>query len=104
MDWDALRVAHIIPETGVELIPNDSYILEAGFDRLNGVSFRKGCYVGQEVTRRMAAQDRVEKRGLVRVRYCRASAHWHACCGGEPHDWHLVPAQSDGLRCGPSAL
>ncbi|MDO5643606.1 MAG: folate-binding protein, partial [Paracoccus sp. (in: a-proteobacteria)] len=47
-DWDALRVAHLIPEAGAELIPNDSYILEMGFERLNGVDFRKGCYVGQE--------------------------------------------------------
>ena len=31
-DWDALRVAHVIPETGVELTP-DTYILEAGFER-----------------------------------------------------------------------
>lgn len=66
VDWDALRVAHIIPESGIELIPNDSYILEAGLDRLNGVSFRKGCYVGQEVTARMRHKTELKK-GLVRV-------------------------------------
>ena len=52
-DWEALRIAHLIPEAGAELIPNDSYILEMGFERLHGVDFRKGCYVGQEVTARM---------------------------------------------------
>ena len=52
-DFDAIRVAHCIPEAGIELIPNDSFILEAGFERLHGVDFRKGCYVGQEVTARM---------------------------------------------------
>ena len=66
VDWDALRVAHCIPETGIELIPNETYILEAGFDRLNGVSFRKGCYVGQEVTARMRHKTELKK-GLVRV-------------------------------------
>jgi folate-binding protein YgfZ len=66
VDWDALRVAHLIPETGIELIANDCYILEAGFDRLNGVSFRKGCYVGQEVTARMRHKTELKK-GLVRV-------------------------------------
>ncbi len=66
VDWDALRVAHIIPETGIELIPNDTYILEVGFDRLNGVSFRKGCYVGQEVTARMRHKTELKK-ALVRV-------------------------------------
>ncbi|MFD1883244.1 YgfZ/GcvT domain-containing protein [Paracoccus pacificus] len=65
-DWDALRVEHLIPETGIELIPNDSYILEAGFDRLHGVDFRKGCYVGQEVTARMRHKTELKK-GLIRV-------------------------------------
>ncbi len=64
--WDALRVAHNIPETGVELLPDDSYILEVGFERLNGVDFRKGCYVGQEVTARMKHKTELKK-GLVSV-------------------------------------
>ncbi len=64
--WDALRVANEIPETGVELQPEDSYILEVGFERLNGVDFRKGCYVGQEVTARMKHKTELKK-GLVGV-------------------------------------
>ena len=65
-DWDAIRVAHLIPETGVELIPDETYILEAGFERLHGVDFRKGCYVGQEVTARMKHKTELRK-GLARV-------------------------------------
>jgi len=65
-DWDALRVAYCIPETGIELIPNETYILEAGFERLHGVDFRKGCYVGQEVTARMKHKTELKK-GLTRV-------------------------------------
>lgn len=65
-DWDALRVAHVVPETGIELTP-DSYILECGFEALNGVDFRKGCYVGQEVTARMKHKTELRK-GLRRVR------------------------------------
>ena len=65
-DWDALRVAHLVPEAGAELTPNDSYILEMGFERLNGVDFRKGCYVGQEVTARMKHKTELKK-GLRRV-------------------------------------
>ncbi|MCR8722957.1 CAF17-like 4Fe-4S cluster assembly/insertion protein YgfZ [Frigidibacter sp. ROC022] len=61
-----LRVAHCIPESGVELIPNESYILECGFERLHGVDFRKGCYVGQEVTARMKHKTELRK-GLVTV-------------------------------------
>lgn len=65
-DWDALRVAHLIPQTGIELTP-DSFILEAGFERLNGVDFRKGCFVGQEVTARMKHKTELRK-GLGQIR------------------------------------
>lgn len=65
-DYDALRVLHCVPESGVELVPEDSFILEAGFERLHGVDFRKGCYVGQEVTARMKHKA-VLRKGLVRV-------------------------------------
>ncbi len=73
IDWDALRVTHGIPETGIELIPDNSYILECGFERLHGVDFRKGCYVGQEVTARMKHKTDLRK-GLVQVQIT-GSAH-----------------------------
>jgi folate-binding protein YgfZ len=65
VDWDALRVDHKIPEMGREL-DAESYILEMGFEGLNGVDFRKGCYVGQEVTARMKHKTELRK-GLVRL-------------------------------------
>ena len=58
-------MAHCIPETGIELTP-DIFILEAGFGRLGGVDFRKGCYVGQEVTARMKHKTELKK-GLALV-------------------------------------
>lgn len=66
-DYDALRVAHLVPESGVELVPGESYILEMNFADLGGVDFAKGCYVGQEVTARMHHKTELRKR-LVRVR------------------------------------
>jgi folate-binding protein YgfZ len=59
-DWDALRVAHVIPETGIELTP-DTYILEAGFEPMHGVDFKKGCYVGQEIIARMKHKTTLRK-------------------------------------------
>lgn len=64
VDWDALRVEAIVPESGVELTP-DSFILEMGFERLNGVDFRKGCYVGQEVTARMHHKTTLRRQLMV---------------------------------------
>ncbi|MDR9427766.1 MAG: folate-binding protein [Salibaculum sp.] len=66
IDWDALRVEHVIPELGIEM-SSDSFPLEVGLDRLSGVDFRKGCYVGQEVTARMKHKTELRK-GLVQVR------------------------------------
>ena len=65
-DWDAVRVEKLVPASGVELVPNESYVLEMGFERLGGVDFRKGCYVGQEVTARMKHKTELRK-GLARV-------------------------------------
>lgn len=64
-DWTALRLSLGIPATGAELTP-DSYILEMGFERLNGVDFRKGCFVGQEIVARMKHKTELRK-GLVQV-------------------------------------
>ena len=71
VDWDAIRVEHCIPEAEAELIADGSYILESGFERLNGVDFRKGCYVGQEVTARMKHKTELRK-GLKSVAISRA--------------------------------
>ncbi len=65
--YDALRIAQLVPASGIELVPDETYILEAGFEALNGVDFRKGCYVGQEVTARMRHKTVLKKR-LVQVR------------------------------------
>ena len=60
IDWNEIRVQHCIPESGIELNP-DSYILESGFEALSGLDFRKGCYVGQEVTARMKHKAELRK-------------------------------------------
>ncbi|SEB77157.1 folate-binding protein YgfZ [Rhodobacter sp. 24-YEA-8] len=65
-DWNAIRLAHLIPEYPNELRPNETFILEQAFERLHGVDFRKGCYVGQEVTARMKHKTELRK-GLVRL-------------------------------------
>ena len=66
INWPGLRVAHIIPETGIELTP-ERFILEMDFERLNGVDFKKGCYVGQEIVARMKHKTELRK-GLRQVK------------------------------------
>ncbi|MGF1474500.1 MAG: hypothetical protein ACFB6S_02930 [Geminicoccaceae bacterium] len=50
-----------VPGAG-DLAVEKSFLLESGFDELHGVDFRKGCFVGQELT------ARTKYRGLVRKR------------------------------------
>ena len=60
VDWTARRIAALVPDVGSELTP-DSYILEWGFETLNGVDFSKGCYVGQEIIARMKHKTKLRK-------------------------------------------
>ena len=51
--WHAHRIALGVPDGGKDFAYGDAYPHEALMDQLNGVSFTKGCYVGQEVVSRM---------------------------------------------------
>jgi tRNA-modifying protein YgfZ len=66
-NWDAdkyhaHRIALGIPEGGKDFAYGDAFPHEANMDRLNGVSFTKGCFVGQEVVARMQHKTVVRKR------------------------------------------
>ena len=62
--YDARRIVLGLPDSGRDLLPDKSLLLETGFDELRGVDFEKGCYVGQEVTARMKHRNLVRKRIL----------------------------------------
>lgn len=59
--WDRLRISLCIPDGSRDMVPQKSTLLECGIDRLNGVSFSKGCYMGQELTARMHYRGLVKK-------------------------------------------
>jgi folate-binding protein YgfZ len=61
-DYHAHRIALGVPEGGKDYELGDTYPHEALFDQLNGVSFEKGCYVGQEVISRMQHRGTARKR------------------------------------------
>lgn len=65
--WDRLRLALGVPEGTRDLVPEHSILLEAGFDELHGVSWTKGCYIGQELTARTKYRALIRKR-LIPVR------------------------------------
>ena len=62
---DALTAHRIhigVPEAGDDYVLGDTFPHEADFDVFNGVSFSKGCFVGQEVVARMQNKTVVRKR------------------------------------------
>jgi folate-binding protein YgfZ len=60
--YDAHRIGLGVPEGGKDYPFGDAFPHEANLDLLNGVSFTKGCFVGQEVV------SRVQHRGSARRR------------------------------------
>lgn len=60
--WHARRIALGIPDGGRDFLYNDAFPHEALLDQIGGVSFKKGCYIGQEVVSRM------QHRGTARSR------------------------------------
>jgi folate-binding protein YgfZ len=65
--YDLHRLMLGLPDGSRDLEADKTVLLEAGFDVLNGVSWTKGCYMGQELTARTRYRGLV-KRKLVPVR------------------------------------
>ena len=60
--YQAHRIGLGLPDGSRDMEAEKSVLLEAGFDELHGVSWTKGCYMGQELT------ARTKHRGLVKRR------------------------------------
>lgn len=66
--WDRHRLALGVPEGTFDLPPDKALAVESGFLELDIVSLGKGCFVGQELTARMAHRGLARRRLLpVRV-------------------------------------
>ena len=61
-EWDRRRLALGIADGSRDMQIEKSLLLEAGFDRLSGVDFDKGCYVGQELTARTRYRGLIKRR------------------------------------------
>jgi tRNA-modifying protein YgfZ len=61
-DWDRHRLGLGLPDGSRDLAAEQTVLLEAGFDELRGISWGKGCYMGQELT------ARTKYRGLLKRR------------------------------------
>ena len=53
-----------LPERGLNNLKGQLFGLEANFEELNAIDFKKGCYVGQENTARMKLKNKLRRRLL----------------------------------------
>lgn len=60
--YDSHRIALAVPDGDRDMVPELSAMLESNIDLLNGISWDKGCYVGQELTARTKYRGLVKKR------------------------------------------
>ena len=53
-----------IPQVNTDKLQEKVFGLECNFEELNGIDFKKGCYVGQENTARMKLKDKLRRKLL----------------------------------------
>ena len=87
-EWDAHRLALGLPDGSADLEADKTVLLEAGFDELAGVSWTKGCYMGQELT------ARTKYRGLIKRRLMPVAVEGEMPAPGTP------VLRADGVEVG----
>ncbi|ABS15335.1 MULTISPECIES: CAF17-like 4Fe-4S cluster assembly/insertion protein YgfZ [Brucella] len=63
--WTKLRAEYGIAEGETDFAYNDVFPHDVNFDQTGGVSFPKGCFIGQEVVSRMQHRGTARRRVLV---------------------------------------
>ncbi|WP_338406731.1 MULTISPECIES: folate-binding protein [unclassified Wolbachia] len=55
--YEKVRIQNLVPDGAKDMVQNSSFPLQFLIDKVNGISFNKGCYIGQEVVNRMSRQE-----------------------------------------------
>lgn len=63
--YDRRRIAAGAPEFGKDFASDEMFLTDVNYDALNAVSYKKGCFVGQEVSSRMKRKGEVRRRTLI---------------------------------------
>lgn len=91
-EWDRHRLRLGLPDGTRDMEIDKTVLLEAGFDELHGVSWSKGCYMGQELT------ARTKYRGLLKRRLVPVAVQGPLPAPGTPvlHDGQEVGTMRSG--------
>jgi folate-binding protein YgfZ len=66
--YEAHRIAQGVPKGGVDFVHGNAFVHDVNLDLMNGVDFKKGCYVGQEVVARVHYRNSSRKR-IVKIHF-----------------------------------
>jgi hypothetical protein len=66
--YEAHRIAQGVPKGGVDFVHGNAFVHDVNLDLMNGVDFKKGCYVGQEVVARVRYRNSARKR-IARIHF-----------------------------------
>ena len=64
-NWQAFRLSQGVAESGPDYALNDAFPHDVLLDQLDGVGFKKGCFIGQEVVSRMQHRGTARRRVLL---------------------------------------
>ena len=81
--YDAFRLEIGAPDLARDAAPDKTYPIEADMDLMNGIDFKKGCFVGQETTSRMKRRGGIRSRMLPIVFEGPAPPHGAEVLAGE---------------------
>lgn len=76
-DYDQRRICLGLPDGSRDLQVDKAILMENGFDELGGIDWKKGCFIGQELTARTRYRGLVKKR-LLPLSYQGAAPREHA--------------------------
>lgn len=85
--YEEWRIRHGVPDGAQDMVVDRSLIMEFGFEQLHGVDFKKGCYVGQEVTARTKFRSHLKK-----------------CLHCVQADANAMPPAGTEIRCGDMSV
>jgi tRNA-modifying protein YgfZ len=97
-EYEAHRIGAGVPRGGLDFMYGDAFPHETNMDRLHGVNFDKGCYIGQEVVSRM------QHRGTARTRTVRIVLEGEAPEAGTPVVAGEKPVGTMGSSTGGAGL
>ena len=61
-EYHEILIDNTTPYSPFDILENKSLLLENNFDNLNAIDWKKGCYVGQEITARMKYRGLLKKK------------------------------------------